>query len=153
MACGSFASPFKHSTSAPSRHRISGGDVSRSPLVALRPFGQPAQFRQQTGELGTSDDRVHGTYLDSGSEERLRRGPARHSLENSCFMSPAPSRPHSTPMCSGTMGEQQIQFSPHLLLLGVGNPAEAYALAAARTRTEVPPAREATAAEADHVHQ
>ncbi len=26
--------------------------------------------------------------------------------ENSCSMSRAPSRPHSTPVCSGTMGEQ-----------------------------------------------
>src|SRR6185312_4237089 len=76
--------------------RTSDGDLSRSPLVPLRPFGEPAQFRQQTGELGTSGDRVHGTYLDSDSEERLRGRPARHTLENSCSMSRAPSRPHST---------------------------------------------------------
>jgi hypothetical protein len=86
--------------------RTSGGDLSRSPLVPLRPFREPAQFRQQTGELGTSGDRVHGTYLDSDSEEQLRGRPARHTLENSCSMSRAPSRPHSTPMCIGTMGEQ-----------------------------------------------
>jgi hypothetical protein len=68
-------------------------------------------------------------------------------------MSRAPSRPHSTPMCSGTIGEQQIQFGTHLLLLRVGNAAEAYVLAAERTRTEVPRARETTAAEAGDVHQ
>jgi hypothetical protein len=122
-------------------------------LVPLRPFGESAQFRQQAGELGTSADRVHRTYLGSGAEELLRGAPARHSLENSRSMSRIPSRPHSTPMCSGTMSEQQIQFGTHLLLLRVGNAAEAYVLAAARTRTEVPRARETTAAEADHVHQ
>ena len=51
------------------------------------------------------------------------------------------------------MGEEQIQFGPHLLLLRVGNAAEADALPAARTRTEVPRAREVTAAEAGNVHQ
>jgi hypothetical protein len=51
------------------------------------------------------------------------------------------------------MGEQQIHFGTHLLLLRVGNAAEAYALAAARTRTEVARARETTAAEAGNVHQ
>jgi hypothetical protein len=56
-------------------------------------------------------------------------------------------------MCSGTMGEQSIQFDTHLLLVRVGNAAEAYVLAAARTRTEVPRAEETTAAEAGHVHQ
>src|SRR4051794_19851323 len=100
-----------------------------------------------------SVDRVHRTYLDSGAEERPRGAPARHLLENSCSMSLAPSRPHSTPVCSGTMGEQQIQFGTHLLLLRVRSAAEAYVLAAARTRTEVPRARETTAAEARHVHQ
>ena len=49
-------------------------------------------------------DRVHRTYLDSGAESTAR-APS-HSLENSCSMSLAPSRTHSTPMCSGTMGEQ-----------------------------------------------
>jgi hypothetical protein len=51
------------------------------------------------------------------------------------------------------MGEQQIQFGTHLLLLGVGNAAEADVLAAAPTRTEVPRARETAAAEAGNVHQ
>jgi hypothetical protein len=51
------------------------------------------------------------------------------------------------------MGEQQIQFGTHLLLLRVGNAAEAHVLAAARTRAEVPRARETTAAEAGNVHQ
>ena len=106
MAAGSFASPSKHSTSAQSRARISGGELSRSSLVALRPFGEPAQFRQPAGELGTSADRVHGTYLDSGAEEPLRGAPARHSLGNSCSMSRAPSRPLSTPMCCASLGEQ-----------------------------------------------
>jgi hypothetical protein len=49
------------------------------------------------------------------------------------------------------MGEQQIQFGTHLLLLGVGNAAEAYVLAAPRTRTEER-ARETAAAEAGNVH-
>ena len=106
MAAGSFASPSKHSTSAQSRARISGGELSRSSLVPLRPFGEPAQFRQPAGELGTSADRVHRTYLDSGAEERLRGAPARHSLGNSCSMSRAPSRPLSTPMCCASLGEQ-----------------------------------------------
>jgi hypothetical protein len=56
-------------------------------------------------------------------------------------------------MCSGAMGEQEIQFGPHPLLLRVGNAAEDYVLAAVRTPTEVPRARETTAAEAGHVHQ
>jgi hypothetical protein len=128
-------------------------ELSRSALVALRPFGEPAQFREPARELGTSADHVHRTYLDSGAEERPRGAPARHSLENSCSMSRAPSRPHSTPMCGGTMGEQQIQFGTHLLRLRVGNAAEAYVPPTARTRTEVPRARETTAAEAGHVHQ
>jgi hypothetical protein len=51
------------------------------------------------------------------------------------------------------MGEQQMQFGTHLLLLRVGNAADAYALAAAPTRTEVPRARETTLAEAGNVHQ
>jgi hypothetical protein len=51
------------------------------------------------------------------------------------------------------MGEQQIQFGTHLLLLRVGNAAAGYVLAAARTGTEVPRARETTAAEAGNVHQ
>src|SRR4051812_23152686 len=101
----------------------------------------------------TSVDRVHRTYLDCGAKEQPRRAPARRSLENSCSMSLAPSRPDSTPVCSATTGEQQIQFGTHLLLVRVGNAAEADVLAAARTRTEVPRARETTAAEARHVHQ
>lgn len=148
-----FASQCEHSARAPSRDRINGGELSRSSLVPLRPFGEPTQFREQAGELGTSADRVHRVYLDSGAGERACGAPARHSLENSCSMSPALSRSHSTAVCSGTMGEQQIQFGTHLPFLRAGNAAEAYVLAAARTRTEVPRARESTAAEAGHVHQ
>jgi hypothetical protein len=51
------------------------------------------------------------------------------------------------------MGEQQVQFGTHVLLLRVGDAEEAYVLAAARTRTEVTRARETTAAEAGDVHQ
>ena len=51
------------------------------------------------------------------------------------------------------MGEQQVQFGAHLLLLRLGNPAEAYVLAAAGTRTEGPGARETATAEAGNVHQ
>ena len=68
-------------------------------------------------------------------------------------MSLAPCRPRSTPMCSGTMGEQQIKFGTHLALLRVGDVAEGYVLAAAQTPTEVPRARETTAAEAGNFHQ
>ena len=32
-------------------------------------FAEPAHFRQPAGELGTSADRIHRTYLDSGAEE------------------------------------------------------------------------------------
>jgi hypothetical protein len=32
-------------------------------------FAEPAHFRQPAGELGTSADRVHRKYLDSGAEE------------------------------------------------------------------------------------
>lgn len=85
---------------------ISRGELSRSSVVPLWPVGEPAQLCQLAGELGTSPDRVHRAYLDSGAEERARGAPVRHSLENSCSMSVTPSRPHSTPMCSGTMGEQ-----------------------------------------------
>jgi hypothetical protein len=53
-------------------------------------------------------------------------------------MSLAPCRPYSTPACSGTMGEQQIQFGTHLLLLRVENAADAYLLAAIPTPTEIP---------------
>jgi hypothetical protein len=45
-----------------------------------------------------AEEGVHRTYLDSGAEERPRGAPARHSLENSCSMSLAPSTPHSTPV-------------------------------------------------------
>jgi hypothetical protein len=56
-------------------------------------------------------------------------------------------------MCSGTLGEEQIQLRTHPLLLRVGDAAVAHVLAAARTRAEVPRARETTAAEAGDVHQ
>ena len=131
----------------------SGGELSRSALVVLWPFCEPAQFRQSAGELGSSLDRVHLTYLDSGAETRPRGAPARHSLENSRPMPPTPNRADSTRMCGGTMVEQQTQFGTHLLLLRVGNAAEAYVLPAARARTELAGARETTAAEAGHVHQ
>jgi hypothetical protein len=77
-------------TWAPSSGRISGGRLSRSSLVPLRPFGEPAQFRQPAGELGTSVDGVHRTYLDSGPGGLLPGALARHSSENSCSMSLAP---------------------------------------------------------------
>ena len=51
------------------------------------------------------------------------------------------------------MCEQQIQFGTHLLILRVGNAAEAYVLAAAPTRTEIPRTRETPTAEAGNVHQ
>ena len=83
-----------------------GAELSRSSLVPLRPFGEPAQFRQPTGELGASFDRVHRTYLDSRAERRPRGAVARHSLENSSSITLAPGTPHSTAIYSGTMGEQ-----------------------------------------------
>jgi hypothetical protein len=67
----------RDSTARASRHQAgtrqghethSGGELSRSALLVLWPFCEPAQFRQSAGELGSSVDRVHPRYLDSGAE-------------------------------------------------------------------------------------
>jgi hypothetical protein len=59
-------------------------------------------------------------------------------VANSFSIPPATtSTPYSTPTGSNTIGQQQIQFGPHLLVLRVENPAEGYVLTAVRTRTDL----------------
>lgn len=57
------------------------------------------------------------------------------------------------PACGGSVGEQQMEFGTLLRLLRISTATEVYIRAAARTRTDVPRARETTAAETGDGHQ